>query len=67
MSDQYMAQFKDKLQKLAVVLDETSKEADPVEACKKLQKFFGDDFPVPEKDDTGEERGPAIITSSQSA
>jgi hypothetical protein len=67
MSDQYMAQFKEKLQKLARVLDEASKEADPVKACTKLQKVFGDDFPVPEKDDTGEARGPAIITSSQSA
>ncbi len=67
MSDKYMAQFKEKLQKLAVALDEASKEADPVEACRKLQKFFGEDFPVPEKDDTGEERGPAIITGSQSA
>ncbi|MCK4504660.1 MAG: nucleotidyltransferase [Candidatus Aegiribacteria sp.] len=67
MSDQQMVQFKEKLHKLAGVLDEASEEADPVEACKKLQKVFGADFPVPEKDDTGEDRGPAIITSSQSA
>ncbi len=67
MSDQYMAQFRKKLKTLSGALDEASKEADPVEACKKLQEVFGDDFPVPEKDDTGEEHGPAIITSSQSA
>lgn len=67
MSDQHMAQFKDKLQKLAAALDKASKEADPVEACKKLQKFFGDDFPVPEKDDTGQVRGLAMITSSHAA
>jgi hypothetical protein len=67
MSDHYMAQFKKKLQKLARILDEALKEADPVEACTKLQKAFGDDFPVPEKDDTGKACGPAIITSSQSA
>ena len=67
MSDLHMGQFKEKLQRLAGVLGEATKEADPVEACKKLQKVFGDDFPVPEKDDTGDERGPAIITGSQSA
>lgn len=67
MSKQHMVQFKEKLQKLASALEEASKEADPVEACKTLQKFFGDDFPVPKKDDTGEKRGPAIITSSHSA
>lgn len=67
MSDQYMTQFKEKLQKVAEILDEALKETDPVEACKKLQKIFGDDFPVPEKDDTGEERGSAIISSSHSA
>ena len=67
MSNEYMYQFKDKLLKLLAALEEAVKEADPVEACKKLQKFFGTDFPVPERDDTGEVRGPAIITSSKSA
>ncbi|MDP8246585.1 MAG: nucleotidyltransferase [Candidatus Tritonobacter lacicola] len=67
MSNQYMTKFKEKLQKLVAVMEEAMKEADPVEACKKLQKVFGDDFPVPERDDTGAKRGPAIITSSHSA
>jgi hypothetical protein len=42
-------------------------KVNPVEACKELQKVFGDDFPVPEKDDTGQARGPAIIASSHAA
>ncbi len=42
--------------------------ADPVEACERLQEVFGDDFPVPDPEDTAKKTaGPAIITSSNSA
>jgi hypothetical protein len=68
MTNLQMANLKEKLIKLRDVLSEVDDEdADPVEACKKLQKQFGEDFPVPEAKDTGQTRGPAIISSSTSA
>lgn len=68
MTDKHMEQFKKKLQELKHIFNEVLDEADPVEACIKLnKKVFGDDFPIPVKDDTGEERKLAIITSSHSA
>lgn len=67
MSDGQMATFKEKLTKLRDVLDEAAREEDPVEACKKLRKQFGDRFPVPAKEDTAQARGPAITSSGVSA
>lgn len=67
MTNVQMSNFKEKLKALLTVLEEAEKEADPVVACEKLQKQFGDDFPVPETKETGQVRGPAIISSSTSA
>jgi hypothetical protein len=67
MSNGQMTNFKEKLESLHQVLKETIEEADPTEACKLLQKQFGDDFPVPEKKDTAEKRSKAIVSSSASA
>lgn len=67
MTNAQMADFKDKLTALQNALDEAEKEADPVVACKKLVKQFGDDFPVPEIKETAQARGPAIISSGNSA
>jgi hypothetical protein len=67
MSNSQMKDFKDKLSTLLNALDEAKKEADPVAACKKLQKQLGDDFPVPENKETAQPRGPAIISSGNSA
>jgi hypothetical protein len=67
MTNLHMGAFKDKLSTLFRVIDEAIKEADPVAACEKLQTQFGDDFPVPKVKDTAQPRGPAIISSGNSA
>jgi hypothetical protein len=66
MTNLQMKNFKEKLESLYDVLVEAENEADPVEACEKLHKQFGDDFPVPELKETGQVRGPAIVSSSSS-
>lgn len=66
MTDKQMTDFKDKLARLLKALEAARDEADPVEACEKLHEVFGEDFRVPEKHDTGQKRGPAIIASSHS-
>lgn len=67
MTNLQMLNFKQKLKSLRTVLDEATQETDPVKACKKLQKQFGDDFPVPEISETAQQRSPAIVSSSASA
>ncbi|MBO6571230.1 MAG: nucleotidyltransferase, partial [Balneola sp.] len=52
MSDKQMLEFKTKLETLKEVLTQASNETDPHEAAKILAKQFGDDFPIPEKEDT---------------
>ena len=49
MSDNYMTDFKEKIDSLVTDLEAVKNETDEVEQCKKLSKIFGDDFPVPEK------------------
>ncbi|MCL5960660.1 MAG: nucleotidyltransferase [Chloroflexi bacterium] len=67
MTNAQMADFNARLQKLLDAIEAAQEEADPVEACKLLRGQFGDDFPVPPKEETGQKRGPAIISSSGSA
>jgi hypothetical protein len=67
MTDGQMATFKQRLTKLRDVLDEVEREEDPVEACKTMQKLFGDRFPVPAKEDTAQTRGPAISSAGVSS
>jgi hypothetical protein len=67
MTDNQMADFQDKLEILLEAIGEAQQKADPVEACKILQKQFGDDFKVPSREDTAQKRPPAIISSSASA
>ncbi len=67
MTNTQMADFKSKLNELLDAIEGAQREADPVEACKLLQAQFGSDFPVPPKDETGQKRGPAILSSSNSA
>lgn len=66
MTDQQMATFKERLTALRDALDEALRMADPVEACKLLRKYFGEDFPVPEKEETAEVRNKAYSYSSSS-
>jgi hypothetical protein len=67
MSDIQMTDFKEKLERLRDALIAARDETDPREACIILRRQFGDDFPVPELEETAQKRGPAIISSSSSA
>jgi hypothetical protein len=67
MTSQQMTNFEDKLNVLQETLDEASLELDPIEACLILKKVFGEDFPVPEKQETARKNPPAIVSSSNSA
>lgn len=67
MSNSQMTSFKEKLENLQKALEDAIEEAAPEEACKLLQKQFGDEFPVPDKKDTAQKRNKAIVSSSASA
>jgi hypothetical protein len=67
MTDIQMTNFKEKLDELLNALIKAKDEVDPVEACKILRQQFGDDFPLPEIEETAQKRGPAIISSSSAA
>ncbi|MBB4635967.1 nucleotidyltransferase [Longimicrobium terrae] len=67
MSNKQMETFEDKLKRLKEALDFASDAVDPHDACKELRKQFGDDFPVPEKQETARYHAPAIATSASSA
>lgn len=67
-SNNEMEQLKTEFSELNSALVFAGTNADPVDACKRLQDVFGDDFPVPDPEDTAKKTaGPAIITSSSSA
>lgn len=67
MTDSQMASFKERLTNLLESSEDALEEVDPVEACRILQKQFGEDFPVPPKEDTGQKRKLAVTTHSSSA
>lgn len=67
MTDNQMAGFKSKLEDLKSALEDAQNEADVHEACKILKSVFGDDFPVPPKDETGQKKSQAFISTSTSA
>lgn len=68
LSDQEMTDLKDRFRTMVDALDTASAETDPVKACEALRAVFGDDFPVPEPEDTARKTSaPAIVTSSASA
>lgn len=67
MTTGQMTTFRERLIQLRDRLDEVVNELDPVEACKLMRKEFGDEFPVPDKGDTGQNRGRATSTSGVSA
>lgn len=67
MSNKQMLAFKSRLEGLRDGLHAAIMEVDPHVACMILRDHFGDDFPVPPKEETGKKGGPAIISSSSSA
>lgn len=64
-----MEDLKDRFRDLADNLQKAEDMADPVKACTLLRdKEFGEDFPVPDSEETGEKtESPAITVSSSSA
>jgi hypothetical protein len=67
MTNKQMEKFKEKLEALLTVLKAADSEVDPVEACKKIQEQFGNDFKVPQPEDTAQARSVAVTTTSSSA
>lgn len=67
MTNIQMTNFKLQLENLRDAMTKARDETDPREACKILQRQFGDDFPVPDIEETAQKRGPAIISSSSAA
>jgi hypothetical protein len=67
LSDAEMEALKVRYGVMAKALREADEAVDPVEACRILQKIFGDDFPVPEAQETAKRtNAPAVVTSSSS-
>ena len=66
MTDSQMTDFKDKVEKLVDDLEKVKNEPDEVEQCKKLQKIFGTDFPVPEVENVSKKQKNCIPSSSAS-
>lgn len=67
MSDIQSQNFQQKLKDLLSAIIATEIEPDPAAACEKMQKKFGEDFPVPEKSETATEKKRAIVSSNESA
>ena len=68
LSDAQMNSLRSNFGKLRDSLDEADSVADPVDACKTLRGVFGDDFPVPDPEETGKKTsGPAVVPSVSSA
>lgn len=67
MTDIQCRDFKERIETLLASLKGAEKESDPHEACRILRKEFGDDFPIPPKDTTGQFRRKAVVGTSESA
>lgn len=66
MTDIQMTDFKDKIEELLNDLEEVKDEAEIVEQCEKLKNIFGDDFEVPEKNDTAKRQACMFAPNSSS-
>ncbi|MBS7690739.1 nucleotidyltransferase [Pseudomonas lalucatii] len=67
MSKGQMATFKEKLQSLRDALSNAYDEDLPEDACKLLNKQFGEDFKVPEKHETAKAVTAPVISTGSSA
>lgn len=66
MTDIQMSDFKDEIEVLLSDLEEVRNEAEVVEQCEKLKEIFGDDFKVPEKQDTAKTQACMFAPNSSS-
>lgn len=68
LTDKEMDDLKQRFKELNQALVDANNKTNIHDACLRLQEVFGDDFPVPEKEDSAKKtQGPAIVTSSVSA
>ncbi len=67
MTTGQMTTWRERLLALQDRLKDVQNEVDPVEACKTMQREFGDEFPVPEKKETAEPKRRAVTSSGVSA
>lgn len=70
MTDNQMVTFKEKLEALKDALDSARDDSSQTDACKTLQKQFGDEFPVPEDDNADKVKKSAkapVVTTGTSA
>ena len=67
MSNKCMIEFKEKLQKMKENLDKAYEEEDPVIACEYLNKSFGSDFTIPERQETAKYKKQAVTGSLEGA
>lgn len=67
LSNAQMTTFKAKLQSLYDALVEASNEPLPEDACKKLKAQFGDEFPVPAKEETAKAVSAPYVSTGTSA
>jgi hypothetical protein len=67
LTNAQMATFKERLIVLRDELVAAEKEALPEEACKRLQKLFGDDFPIPAKSETAKSVNAPYVSTGTSA
>lgn len=66
MTNAQMVAFHEKLGALSDALEQAKRDPDPHEAAAKLQKVFGDEFPIPAKESTATKRAPSIASSGNS-
>ena len=67
MSNNNMVEFKNKLTTLKEQLDKAYDEIDPVVACEHLNKVFGEDFVVPEKNENAIHKKQAVTGNLEGA
>jgi len=67
LTDNQMDVFQEKLQSLLAALNKAKDETSKLEACKILQKQFGDVFPLPEQDEVKQSSTPPVVTTGTSA
>jgi len=66
MTNNYMTDFKEKVDSLIADLESVEAEVDEVEQCVQLRKIFGDSFPVPEKETASKKQVEYISRTSAS-
>lgn len=67
MTDKHQQDFKEHLEGLQAALEEAQSSVDPHDAAEALSEVFGEDFPVPPKEETAEKQQKPYASSSSAA